>query len=269
MTDSPEAPPPAPRKAFLVTRLQAAFRRQDWMAVAIELAVVVFGLFLGLQLNAWKEASDAREREHAALERLAAEAEADVAYLSGRVKIFEELLKGQNAAITALATGDKVRFSPAELAGRLQTLGMFPGIAPPRAVYDELSNSGQINEIGSPSVRTAVAEYYAQLAFIQSQLDFFRLTTSLAFAQPSPGWTTRYNPKGERFAERFEAAADFDTIARDTAQMTKLVDQHASQLKFQLYREDVADSATAMCKALAEALHKACAAATPATSTPK
>ena len=35
--------------------LVPAMRRQDWAAVAIEVLVVIVGLYLGLQLNAWKE----------------------------------------------------------------------------------------------------------------------------------------------------------------------------------------------------------------------
>jgi hypothetical protein len=60
-------------------------------------------------------------------------------------------------AIVALSTGDRAKFNSHELAGHIRSMIFYPVIAPPRATYDELSGSGLLNEIGSPSVRAAVA----------------------------------------------------------------------------------------------------------------
>ena len=143
------------------SRLMGALRRQDWMAVAIELATVVFGLFLGLQLNAW---NDARQT-------------------------------------------------------------------------------------------------YSALGFIESQLDYFRQGTTARFAGPSPGMTTVYDPKGPTLQDRFVHTADFDVIAGDRAYMTQLVNALRDQMVFQRYRKAIEAETETMCKSLAQALHKTCAAA--------
>ena len=243
------------------SRLMGALGRQDWMAVCIELVTVVLGLFLGLQLNAWKDASDAQAREQAALVRLQQESETIVAYFRKSLDTNDRLNADREGAIVALSTGDKAKFKPSELGDHIGALSFFPGIAPPRAVYDELSGSGLFNEIGSVSVRTAVANYYSALAFIQSQLDYFRQGTTARFAEPGPGMTVVYDPKGRTLPDRFVHNADFNVIAGNPAFMTKLVDALRDQMVFQSYRKGIEKQAEAMCKSLAQALHETCAAA--------
>lgn len=242
-------------------RLWAALRRQDWMAAVVELLTVVFGLFLGLQLNAWKEDRAAHAREQAALVRLQQESEFVVVYFRELIAQFDDIILQQEAAIAALSTGDKGKFSPRELARRLHTLGFYPGVAPPRAVYDELNASGLMSDIGSAAVRTAVADYYAGLGYIHSQLEYFRLGLALSDAAPRPGWTTRFDATAERWADRFVDTVDFDAVADDRDQMTELIDRFRNQTKFQSYRRVVIQKAEGMCKALAGALHKPCTAA--------
>jgi hypothetical protein len=249
---------------MIVGRIAGALRRQDWMAVVIELIVVVLGLFLGLQLNAWKEGRDASVREQLALERLLQEAEADVHYFRRLIAVTGKRIEKQERALAALSTGDKQRMTPSELASAVGSLGIYPGIAPPRAVYEELTGSGQMGDIGSLEVRSAIASYYSQLGFTQSQLDYFRQYITMQQAwQSSRGWTSRYDPKAPEIRDRFAETLDFDVVAHDREQMMFIIDQFRNQMKFQGYHEGVAAKAEAMCKALAEALRKTCATETP------
>ena len=137
--------------------LVPAMRRQDWAAVAIEVLVVIVGLYLGLELNAWKESRDARAREHAALVRLQDESEEIVRYFRKQVDQAELDIEGQEAALLALSARDRTRLTAAELGERLGTLDRYPGIAPPRAVYDELTGSGLMSDVGATVVRTDIA----------------------------------------------------------------------------------------------------------------
>ena len=57
---------------MILRRLAAAFRRQDWPTVGLEIMIVVLGVFLGLQVNNWNvnRSDRAAEIEHlAALEQ--------------------------------------------------------------------------------------------------------------------------------------------------------------------------------------------------------
>ena len=245
------------------SRLVDALRRQEWAAVLIELVTVVLGLFLGLQLNDWNEARQSHAREKAALERLQEESETIVAYFRDSVEKFDEVNAAQEAAIGALSTGDRAKFDTHRLARLIGSLAFYPGIAPPRAAYDELSSSGLLNEIGSTPVREAIARYYAKLAWIQSQLEYFRAGTIQNFSSPPVGQVTTYDPNAPQLMDRFVYSADFDVIAADRAYMTLLVGGLRDQVVFQRYRRDLNAEAETMCETLASALHKPCNAAAP------
>ncbi|MEP1142985.1 MAG: hypothetical protein ABJH52_04640 [Henriciella sp.] len=45
---------------MILRRLATAFRKQDWFTVAVETLIVVFGVFIGLQVNNWNEARQDR-----------------------------------------------------------------------------------------------------------------------------------------------------------------------------------------------------------------
>jgi hypothetical protein len=40
---------------MILRRIATAFRKQDWFTVAIETLIVIFGVFIGLQVNNWNE----------------------------------------------------------------------------------------------------------------------------------------------------------------------------------------------------------------------
>jgi len=52
---------------MILRRLTTAFRKQDWFTVAVETLIVVFGVFIGLQVNNWNEARAVRAQEHSKL----------------------------------------------------------------------------------------------------------------------------------------------------------------------------------------------------------
>jgi hypothetical protein len=58
---------------MILRRLATAFRKQDWFTVAVETLIVVFGVFIGLQVNNWNAASQDRAREAVILEQLTSE----------------------------------------------------------------------------------------------------------------------------------------------------------------------------------------------------
>ena len=56
---------------MILKRIANAIQRQDWFTVLIEIAIVVIGLLIGLQINNWNESRADRANERAFLERMA------------------------------------------------------------------------------------------------------------------------------------------------------------------------------------------------------
>ena len=59
---------------MILHRLVTELRNQNWITVVLELVVVVVGIFLGLQADAWNEARNDRIRERAHLKQIHADA---------------------------------------------------------------------------------------------------------------------------------------------------------------------------------------------------
>lgn len=67
---------------MIIGNLVEAMRKQSWFTVVLELVVVVLGIFLGLQADAWNQARKDRATEAVYLERLSS----DTTFNLGQVK---------------------------------------------------------------------------------------------------------------------------------------------------------------------------------------
>jgi hypothetical protein len=70
-------------------RLTARLKKQDWLAVAIELALVVVGVFLGLQVSNWNDQRRERSLERAHLARIAQDVRGDIQGLEEIIRVSE------------------------------------------------------------------------------------------------------------------------------------------------------------------------------------
>lgn len=55
---------------MIFRRLSSAFRKQDWATVSVEIAIVMMGIFLGLQVNGWNQSRIDRAEEAVFLQAL-------------------------------------------------------------------------------------------------------------------------------------------------------------------------------------------------------
>jgi len=55
---------------MILRRLASAFRKQDWATVSVEIAIVMIGIFLGLQVNGWNQSRIDRADEAVFLQSL-------------------------------------------------------------------------------------------------------------------------------------------------------------------------------------------------------
>ena len=67
--EASETEPPA-RRRFVIARLAAAVKRQDWFTVLVEVAVVVLGVIIGFQVTDWGQHRSDRAKEQVYLRQL-------------------------------------------------------------------------------------------------------------------------------------------------------------------------------------------------------
>ena len=65
---------------MILRELGVHIRAQDWWAVALELVIVVVGVFIGIEVSNWNEARAGRTREALLLNELRAEAQSNSAF---------------------------------------------------------------------------------------------------------------------------------------------------------------------------------------------
>lgn len=88
------------RSASPLARIAAHIRAHDWFAAAIEVAIVVLGIFLGFQVTQWNEERQARAREESLLLNVALnlredlkETDENVRTASSRMATLDHLLR--------------------------------------------------------------------------------------------------------------------------------------------------------------------------------
>jgi hypothetical protein len=239
----------------ILRRMTEHLKTQNWVAVGLDLAVVVLGVFLGFQVNEWKDARQSKAREFVAIERLHAEAVETVLYLQRFVSSFERLTIEQDSAVAALAKRNWSAESEESIETGIATLVMYPAVAPPRSTYDDLLNSGLFSDISYAALRSAVSEYYADLKFVDGQLEFFRQESDRSLDVAGDGIAMVYDPNAEL---RLGLEFDLQALSENRQYMSLLVRELRNQRMFQNYRRMLLESAESMCAALSEIVNAPC-----------
>jgi len=243
---------------MIIRRITEHLRQQNWVAVGLDLSVVILGVFLAFQVNEWKEARQSRADELVAIERLQQEASEIVEFLQRFVSEFERLAANQDFAVAALSENAWEVTDQEKIETGIATMVLYPAISPPRSTYDELVGSGRYGAISYPAVRKAISQYYADLDFVASQLLFFRQISDESMDLAGDGLVLVYNPDSDL---RLAAQFDLETLASNRRYMSKLVRELRNQRMFQNYRRMLLGSSVAMCQALANVTDKPCPAA--------
>jgi hypothetical protein len=204
----------------ILRRIAEHLKHQHWTGVLIELAIVVLGVFIGMQASNWNEVRRDRALERQYLERL----REDFALSESSAKSGIEFMESQARGATLML--DHLRACRLDEAGQradfANALYVLGRIEPPmliRGTIDELRSTGRLGVIRSVRLRQAlsnvvqkhersievlgfiVARRSAQLGYVDARSTF--LVTQVA------GSDTKRAPD--------EVLFDFPALCRDPA----------------------------------------------------
>ncbi|MFO1394112.1 MAG: hypothetical protein U1F09_10170 [Steroidobacteraceae bacterium] len=236
----------------MFSRLRASAGTRDWLAVGIDFAVVVIGVFLGIQAANWNNARLDRQREHRALELLIEEAQNNIAYARLILYRADLMQKDRIAAAAMLESraatgGDPVR--------GLAAMAVFRDMTPIHAAYDELTWSGDINLIQSHEVRNALALYNGVVVFHDRMRSEYVDRAPDIMALASSYMKVRFDsssPIG------YTAIVDWTAAGRDSLLVNSVNRVMGAQHEFNERRRIILDHAEKLCAALANELKKKC-----------
>ena len=154
---------------MILRRLSTAFRKQDWFTVAVETLIVVFGVFIGLQVNNWNAERVSRSDATDLSSRLHVEAEDTRADIATYLALNELILTDAKRLAVRLGDSETCLAMDDEMKALILSIGDFP---PPRfslSSANEALETGRLSLIGSPEIRDSVREMVDQMAFMDNQ----------------------------------------------------------------------------------------------------
>ena len=144
----------------MFSRAIRSMRERDWAGIAIEIVIVVIGVFIGIQASNCNDnrLEQVRSREYMA--RIKADLLDDADQLQKRIAFWSAVSRQGHIAL-AFAENGRVAPGP-----EWNTLRAFLQASEAwrftynATTYDELRSAGQLGLIASPDIRAALANYY-------------------------------------------------------------------------------------------------------------
>ena len=154
---------------MFLNRMRKEAARQNWFGVAVDLAILILGVFLGIQVNNWNQARLDRAQGSEYRQRLYSDLESNQRDVAFRIKYYGQVLAHAQAALAAL-DGPVTDRPGAFIIHAYEASNHIP--QPIRHfTYDEVVASGKAQFLGDRMLRERIANYYVGLATMQRLFD--------------------------------------------------------------------------------------------------
>jgi len=145
-------------------RVSEHVKSQNWLAVALDFLIVVVGVFLGLQAQAWNQERIDRNREQGYLDRLATDFVGIESQLQRCVSLYEDSIEAINFVSNVVKAEDPSESVPdrktfADALIRI-TAGTLP--AARSATFVEMVSAGDLSILRNEELRNALIAYDQQ-----------------------------------------------------------------------------------------------------------
>lgn len=201
---------------MILRRFMIHVSEQNWLAVVLDFAIVVFGVYIGLQLGNWDDDREARERETAILQRLHTDFEQLELLDTYAATTAEQGFRGADFLLDAIEEGSIGGYDDALLLQGLQAALTVRPPNGPSSTYTEIIASGQVSLLQNKELRDWLATYdKGQDAYADVHDNLYQMAMQEAF----PLWRAAtfddtVNDEG-RVTMGPLMAFDFDRLASD------------------------------------------------------
>ena len=142
---------------MILRRFSDALRGQDWVTVLIETLIVVFGVFIGLQVNNWNAARADHKLGQDYVFRLVVDLEKDLASQRGVSGYYTQVLASVEAADALLSIADP---DPEELVAAVYRATEFSTDPINQATWEQIVSSGHLGLLPSTDTANRLSNYY-------------------------------------------------------------------------------------------------------------
>ena len=144
-----------------VRRFRDHVAKHNWFAVAVDVVIVVLGVFLGLQANNWNQDRLDRQRGERYRQRLIDDLAANEEDFRQRIVYYRQVHDAGYAALRDFRR-PTIEDPAAFLLSAFKAAHVLPR-STQRATYREIVSAGAMGSVGDESMRQKIMSYYAGL----------------------------------------------------------------------------------------------------------
>jgi hypothetical protein len=144
----------------MILRRVTEHMKQHWTGVLIELAIVMLGVFLGMQVNNWNEARLENQRAREFLVRLSADLDQEVASIDQRKDYVGQSIEYGEQALAWAEDGTLAKGSSWQTVLAFFQASRILPYTPVDTTYQEMRSAGQMGLIRNAGLRASLTEYF-------------------------------------------------------------------------------------------------------------
>jgi hypothetical protein len=145
-------------KAVILRRVIDHVRRQEWTAIAIDLVIVVVGVFIGIQVANWNAGVIEGRETRGAMLRLEDDLRLSVKMTQSGIDFMAENARYSDLVFDRLAACDLPEADRDAVATGLYRLGTLVPARLVRTTFDEMRDGGRLGLIRNPALRRSLNE---------------------------------------------------------------------------------------------------------------
>lgn len=155
---------------MIFRRLKAHVEKENWFAVFIDFAIVVVGVFIGLQVANWNETRILKSEEAAFLMRLQEDTVNAEALILGSIGRQRSRFQAFESGLTKLASGDPRPLTADECQG-LSASAIVSSAIPILPSVEELQQNRGMNLISDPELKRALSSMSQAARYIDDLVE--------------------------------------------------------------------------------------------------
>lgn len=240
---------------ILFSRLRSALgdvQRREWVLLGLETICILGGILIAFELNEWGTRRKEQARRLEVVERLFDEARQNVSELRIQRAHVDRMTERERTFATMLAQG---KCPPADLWSAAYTVNMYPAIGVQTSVYQEMMGSGGLTTIADEGARKAVSDFYSNLDWVNSQIDYFRSHADHTFEIDDPRVTANFDWTQD---EPLKLTFENEVLCADRKFRNRVADEVRDHQMVYFTTRELTEDAIRMCNRLGSMLKKAC-----------
>jgi hypothetical protein len=172
---------------MLMPRMIESVKTQNWSALLGELAIVVLGIFIALQVDSWWQGQEDLQQEQVYIDRLIDDFEKDSSALAGSVELARMRQGFADLLMEVADNPSAARKRPAEFLAAIDLAAYTYTPAVNSHTFEELRSTGNLGLLRNAELKSALFSYYQYdetsrqwiELFLKSEFEHFRLSSGV------------------------------------------------------------------------------------------